>query len=91
MEGHAHGRLRVGLHQRRVADIAGSANSFLMILLGSTPMACATFTYSATSRERGPFDLGDKWLLTTQPLGQLPLRQPLLLSCRFQEFGALLV
>ena len=39
----------------------------------------------------GPFDLGDERLLTTEPLGQLPLRQPLLLSRRFQEFGALLV
>ena len=36
----------------------------------------------------GPFDLGDERLLTTEFLGQLPLRQPLLLSCRFQEFGA---
>ena len=31
--------MRVGLHQRRGADAAGSANNFLMILLGSTPMA----------------------------------------------------
>jgi hypothetical protein len=28
-----------GLRQRRGADAAGSANNFLMILLGSTPMA----------------------------------------------------
>ena len=31
--------MRVGLHQRRGADVAGSASNFLMILLGSTPMA----------------------------------------------------
>ena len=85
-------RVAVGLHQRRGADAAGSANNFLMILLGSTPMARATSMNSATSKPAcGPFDFGDKRLLTTQPLGQLPLRQPLLLSRRFQEFGALLV
>ena len=44
--------LRVGLHQRRGADTAGSASNFLMILLGSTPMAWATSTNSATSSLR---------------------------------------
>ena len=29
----------VAFIQRRGADVAGSANNFLMILLGSTPMA----------------------------------------------------
>ena len=35
----------------------------------------------------GPFDLGDKRLLATEFLGQLPLGQPLLLSCAFKSLA----
>ena len=48
-----------GLRQRRGADAVGSANNFLMILLGLTPMAWATFTNSNGNRANVTNSTGD--------------------------------